>query len=83
MSDEQTWARDTLVPDPNTSDAFSWDLTGHELRRLAATLDGMPDWQPATALRLETEAYRMLMSGLDDDQRAVHRMLVEAGVLNA
>jgi hypothetical protein len=89
MSDEhaistgQNWAADALVPNPDRPDTFSWDLTSHELRRLSATLEGMPDWDPEGSLRMETEAYRLLMSDLDDEQRAIHRMLVEAGVLGA
>jgi hypothetical protein len=77
------WAADALVPDPAEPGSFSWDLTSHELRRLSATLEGMADWDPEGSLRMESEAYRLLMSDLDDEQRAIHRMLVEAGVLGA
>lgn len=77
------WAADALVPGPGGPGSFSWDLTSHELRRLSATLDGMPDWDPQGSLRLESEAYRLLMSDLDEEQQAIHRMLVEAGVLGA
>jgi hypothetical protein len=77
------WAADALVPDPAEPGAYSWDLTSHELRRLSATLEGMPDWDPDGSLRMESEAYRLLMSDLDEEQQAVHRMLVEAGVLGA
>jgi hypothetical protein len=80
---EGNWAADALVPVPGEPGSFSWDLTSHELRRLSATLGGMPDWDPEGSLRMETEAYRLLMSDLDDEQRAIHRMLVEAGVLGA
>ena len=83
VSTGQNWAADALVPDPGEPDTFSWDLTSHELRRLAATLEGMPDWDPEGSLRMESAAYRLLMSDLDDEQRAIHRMLVEAGVLGA
>ena len=79
----QNWAADALVPDPGEPGSFSWDLTSHELRRLSATLEGMSDWDPEGSLRMETEAYRLLMSNLDEEQQAVHRMLVEAGVLGA
>jgi bacterioferritin (cytochrome b1) len=80
---EQSWAADALVPDPDEQGAYDWDLTSHELRRLSATLEGMPDWDPDGSLRMESEAYRMLMSNLDEEQQAIHRMLVEAGVLGA
>ena len=80
---EHHWAADALVPDPAEPGSFSWDLTSHELRRLSSTLEGMPDWDPDGSLRMESEAYRLLMSDLDDEQQAIHRMLVEAGVLGA
>jgi hypothetical protein len=80
---EDGWAADTLVPEPGGQGSFSWDLTAHELRRLSATLEGMPDWDPDGSLRMESAAYRLLMSDLDEEQQAIHRMLVEAGVLGA
>jgi hypothetical protein len=88
MSDESTGIEqdrspDVLVPVAGEPGVFSWDLTSHELRRLSATLEGMTDWDPEGSLRMESEAYRLLMSDLDEEQQAVHRMLVEAGVLGA
>jgi hypothetical protein len=80
---EQGWAADALAPDPDEPGSYNWDLTSHELRRLSATLEGMPDWDPDGSLRMESEAYRLLMSNLDEEQQAIHRMLVEAGVLGA
>lgn len=40
---------------------FTFDLTAHEIRRITAVLDAMPDWDPAAVLAAEVEAY----SGLD------------------
>ncbi|MBV9315675.1 MAG: hypothetical protein JO100_18515 [Pseudonocardia sp.] len=83
MNHEKTQPQDMLVQDPREPNAFNWDLIGHELRRVAAVLSAMPDWCPVTTLAQETEAYRMLMFGLDDEQRMVHHMLIQAGVLDA
>jgi hypothetical protein len=41
------------------------------------------DFDPATGLAGETEAHRMPHSGLDDEQRASLRPLVDAGVIDA
>ncbi len=61
---------------------FVLDLSEHETRRLTAVLDAMGDWDPGRVLAKETEAYRRLYSDLDENQLAVYRMLVEAGVLD-
>ncbi|SDG27681.1 hypothetical protein SAMN05421505_1037 [Sinosporangium album] len=61
---------------------FEHDLTLDETRRRAAVMAAMgPDWDPIATLRAEEEAYNLLYSGLDADQRATYDMLVEAGVL--
>ncbi|MGQ0479615.1 MAG: DUF6400 family protein [Pseudonocardia sp.] len=62
---------------------FGIDLGVQELARRELMLAAMPDWDPVAVLADETRARTLLMSGLDDDQRAVHRLLVEAGVLDA
>lgn len=59
------------------------DLTAHEQRRLAAVLEAMPGLDPGAVLADETEAHRMLYSGLDEEQRATLRLLADAGVLDA
>jgi hypothetical protein len=63
--------------------SHSFDLGAHEQRRLAAVLDAMPDLDVLAVLDAETRAHRMLYSGLDAEQQATYRMLVEAGVLEA
>lgn len=73
---------------PHTSDAadltpFTLDLGRHEVRRLDAVLDAMPDWDPAVALSAEAEGYRLLYSGLSAEQRTVYDLLCEEGVLDA
>lgn len=62
---------------------FTFDLTAHEIRRVSAVLDAMPDWNPVTALAGETEAYTLLYSGLSAEQRVVYDLLREEGVLDA
>lgn len=61
---------------------FTFDLTRHEMRRLAAILATVPDWDPTVALSEENEAYRLLCSGLDADQLATFEMLRGEGVLD-
>ena len=61
---------------------FDVDLTAHEGIRLVAVLDAIgPYWDPVAVYTGETEAHRMLYSGLDADQQASYDMLVAEGVL--
>ncbi|MER5771814.1 DUF6400 family protein [Streptomyces sp. NPDC001985] len=61
---------------------FTIDLTLEEVRRRAEVVAALgPDWDPAAALRGEGEAYALLYSGLDAEQRRTHELLVAAGVL--
>ncbi|MCW2568480.1 MAG: hypothetical protein JWN54_2577 [Mycobacterium sp.] len=61
---------------------FEFDLDAHELRRRTEVLRALgPDWDPVAVLRDEDAAYRLLYSGLDPEQRAVHDLLVREGVL--
>jgi hypothetical protein len=62
---------------------FTIDLTAHELARRGHVLAAIPDWDPIAVLAGEQRAWALLMSNLDPEQQAVHRMLVEAGVLDA
>ncbi|MDQ2790830.1 MAG: hypothetical protein DLM60_16895 [Pseudonocardiales bacterium] len=62
---------------------FIFDLTAHEIRRMTAVLDAMPDWDPAAVLAAEVEAHSMLYSGLNTEQRSVYDLLCEEGVLDA
>lgn len=62
---------------------YVFDVTAHEQRRLAAVYAATDDFDPGVALAEETEAYRMLYSGLDAEQRAAYQLLLEAGVLSA
>lgn len=59
------------------------DMAAHEQTRFASVLAASTDLDPGAVLAGEAEAHRMLYSGLDAEQQAVHRMLVEAGVLDA
>jgi hypothetical protein len=63
--------------------AYVFDLTVHEQRRLAAVLDATPDFDPSAALSAESEAYRILYSGLDAEQQAIYWLLVDAGAIDA
>jgi hypothetical protein len=64
--------------------AFDVDLTDHEARRRAEVVAALGDgWDPVAVLRDEQEAYRLLYSGLDEEQERTYRMLVAAGVLPA
>ncbi|MCL7377737.1 MULTISPECIES: DUF6400 family protein [unclassified Streptomyces] len=61
---------------------FTIDLTFEEARRRAEVVAALgPDWDPVAALRGEDEAYALLYSGLDAEQRRTYDLLVAAGVL--
>ncbi|MEU9736629.1 DUF6400 family protein [Streptomyces sp. NPDC048002] len=61
---------------------FTIDLTLEEARRRAEVVAALgPDWDPVAVLREEQAAHELLYSGLDEDQRRIHSMLVAAGVL--
>ncbi|MET9531052.1 MULTISPECIES: DUF6400 family protein [unclassified Streptomyces] len=61
---------------------FAIDLTFEEARRRAEVVAALgPGWDPVAALRGEDEAYALLYSGLDAEQRRTYDMLVAAGVL--
>ncbi|MGB9280420.1 MAG: DUF6400 family protein [Pseudonocardiaceae bacterium] len=62
---------------------FTFDLIAHEIRRMTAVLDAMPDWDPAAVLAVEGEAHSLLYSGLHPEQRAIYYLLCEEGVLDA
>jgi Family of unknown function (DUF6400) len=67
---------------PGSLVAFDIDLTLEEGRRRAEVVAALgPDWDPVEVLRGEQEAYALLYSGLDAEQRRVHAELVAAGVL--
>ncbi|MER8083984.1 DUF6400 family protein [Streptomyces sp. NPDC058316] len=66
---------DSLIP-------FTIDLTFEEVRRRAEVVTALgPDWDPVAALQGEDEAYALLYSGLDAEQRRTYDQLVAAGVL--
>ncbi|MEV0373933.1 DUF6400 family protein [Streptomyces sp. NPDC050636] len=72
--------------DRNTSDhqIFEFDLTEHEARRRTEVLAALGDtWDPIAVMAAETEAHRLLYSGLDAEQQATYDMLVAADVLPA
>lgn len=61
---------------------FAIDLTVEEARRRAEVMAALgPDWDPVAVLRGEQEAYALLYSGLDEEQRRIRDELVAAGVL--
>jgi Family of unknown function (DUF6400) len=62
---------------------FAFDLTSHEIRRMTAVLDAMPDWDPAAVLAAEAEAHSLLYSGLNTEQRSIYDGLCKAGVFDA
>lgn len=62
---------------------FTLDLTADEIRRLGVVLEAITNWDPAAVLAAETEAYSLLYSGLEVEQRAVYDLLCEEGVLDA
>jgi hypothetical protein len=58
------------------------DLAREESRRRAEVIAALGDaWDPVEALEGEEAAYRLLYSGLDEEQTAVYRRLVAGGVL--
>lgn len=60
------------------------DLTRDEARRRAEVIAALGEgWDPIAVMEGEEEAYRLLYSGLDEEQRAIYRQLREAGVLPA
>jgi hypothetical protein len=61
---------------------FILDLTRHEIRRLSAVLQAIPDWDPAVVLAQENEAYALLYSSLDAEQLAIYDLLCAEGVLD-
>ncbi|MGW8455605.1 DUF6400 family protein [Streptomyces niveus] len=68
-------APDDLIP-------FTIDLTFEEARRRAEVVTALgSEWDPVAAMRGEDEAYALLYSGLDAEQRRTYDMLVAAGVL--
>ncbi|MFF3749275.1 DUF6400 family protein [Streptomyces sp. NPDC002018] len=61
---------------------FTIDLTFEEARRRAEVMAALgPDWDPVATLRTQEEAYALLYSGLDGEQRRTYDLLVAAGVL--
>ncbi|MFF8960763.1 DUF6400 family protein [Streptomyces sp. NPDC014894] len=61
---------------------FVIDLSFEEARRRAEVMAALgPDWDPAAVVRGEDEAYALLYSGLDAEQRRTYDRLVAAGVL--
>ncbi|MCT4353949.1 DUF6400 family protein [Streptomyces sp. Je 1-79] len=61
---------------------FTIDLTIEEARRRAEVVAALgPDWDPVAVLREEQAAHDLLYSGLDEEQKRIHTMLVAAGVL--
>ncbi|MGH3827484.1 MAG: DUF6400 family protein [Pseudonocardiaceae bacterium] len=63
--------------------SFVVDLTAHEVRRVSAVLDAMPDWDPAAVLAAETQAHTLLYSGLNTEQLALRDVLRAEGALDA
>jgi hypothetical protein len=62
--------------------AIEFDLVRDEGRRRAAVVAALGDeWDPVAVLADEDEAYRLLYSGLDEEQTAIYRRLEAAGVL--
>ncbi|MEV7546224.1 DUF6400 family protein [Streptomyces sp. NPDC089915] len=61
---------------------FAVDLTSQEMLRRAQVMAALgPDWDPVEVLRGEEQAYDLLYSGLDAEQRRLYDDLVAAGVL--
>lgn len=61
---------------------FEMDLVREEVRRRAEVISALGDtWDPLEAFEGERDAYRLLYSGLDEEQTALHRRLVAEGVL--
>lgn len=58
------------------------DLTRDEARRRAEVIAALgEEWDPVAVFEGEQDAYRLLYSGLDEEQTAIYRRLVAAGVL--
>lgn len=72
-----------MHPDPRQRHAvFEIDLRREEVRRRAEVVTALgPHWDPAALLQGEQEAYDLLYSGLDAEQRETYDRLVSAGVL--
>lgn len=82
--DEPVAASDPAAdrPDAARTVDLTVDLSSHEMLRRAHVLEALgPDWDPVTALRDEEAAYKLLYSGLSEDQQRVYDELVAAGVL--
>ena len=80
MPDFNLWGKPRMSQDSNL--VFEVDLTHHEARRRAEVMAALgPDWDPPAVLQGEQDAYDLLYSGLDEEQRATYDMLVAAGVL--
>lgn len=59
-----------------------FDFTNHETARVAAVLAACSDQLDLiTMYEAEVEARRMLYGGLSPEQRAIHRQLTDAGIL--
>jgi len=59
-----------------------FDLSGHETARVSAVLAACSDdMDLLTMYHAEVDARRMLYSSLDAEQRAIHRQLTQAGIL--
>ena len=62
---------------------MSFDFDGHELTRLSAVLTACGDNLNLVTLHAaECDARRLLYSSLSPEQRAIHKQLTEAGILN-
>lgn len=63
---------------------FDVDLTREEARRQAEVIPVLgEDWDPLAVIEGERAAYRLLYSGLDEQQLEIYRRLEAAGVLPA
>jgi hypothetical protein len=61
---------------------IAFDLSGHETARVAAVLAACADDMDLLAMyHAECDARRMLYSSLDAEQRAIHKQLVDDGIL--
>jgi hypothetical protein len=70
------------MPTDPTDQDFSYDLALDEFRWRSAALEAIgDDWDPVDALTREEQAYAMLYSNLDAEQRRHYDALVDAGVL--
>ncbi|WP_327223276.1 DUF6400 family protein [Streptomyces platensis] len=79
MNDRNT--SEPRIPDLRT---LEFDLTAHETQRRTEVLAALGDtWDPIAVMEGESDAYRLLYSGLDAEQQATYDALVAAGVLPA